>query len=727
MRFSRSSAVLSALLALPLFLAGCAADFTNIETTPSTASVGNIQGIVHGGQQAISGAHVFVLEMSSTGYGGRGVTAAASNKSKSLLVASSGANPTALDSTAGSPTNGDYYVTSGQFGAFGITGDYTCDVGSYVYLYVNGGNPGLAAGTNNTGIGELIGLGICPAAGNLAATVPNVYINEVTTIATAYALAGYATDALHIGSSGTALSQVGLANAFATIKNIVDITTGLPYASHSLANSGTATLPMNEINTLSNILAACINTTSGTSTQCTTLFQNATIDGITSACTTACTTTDTASAAINIAHFPGANATTSPNSLTRLYGLQSGFSAFAPNLATAPNDFSVQIQYTGGGLTPQFTNGVGLAVDGSGNVWVANGQDAAGDGGAGTTISKFSPLGVPANATGYTGGTNQLSLPYGLAISADSAHVFIGNYSHSSIVDFNVSAGTGTEHILANGAGVLSLAFDSSGNLWAPDDNNIKLLKMNTSGTVLNSYTGNGMVSPDAIAISPTATGKVWLADSNGSFEVFTSAGAAVSNPSIPNQSESVALDSSGNAWTVSSMSTGGSVFRMNASGTGSTNYAPTCIAGSDLYGGAIDGASNFWIAGQDFTSKNATNNRICAVNNSGNADYRCGPGVCAGTCNHNSAKRHRRGWVRQCLVHVVQRYHATPDCGCGRTGGDAARLWRCEQPARYTPIATPRCVPELQKADLRWSRRRRDTNTLSAEGATTYQPRAQP
>jgi len=101
----------------------------------------------------------------------------------------------------GQDGSGNYYVTTDPSGNFSVSGDYTCTEGiSHLYIYSIGGNPG--AGTN-------------PAAGLMASlqscTVPNfsstfVDVNEVSTVATAYALAGFAVDATHFSIPNEALA-----------------------------------------------------------------------------------------------------------------------------------------------------------------------------------------------------------------------------------------------------------------------------------------------------------------------------------------------------------------------------------------------------------------------------------------------------------------------------------------------------------------------------------------
>ena len=141
-------------------------------------------------------------------------------------------------------------------------------------------------------------------------------------------------------------------------------------------------MPQTEINTLANILAACVNSTGPSSTQCTTLFSNA--------ASSAFVTTDTATAALNIAHNPGPNSTVVGN----LFGLQTAHSPFQSGLTSAPNDFTIAISYTGGGLNSP----VPLAIDASGDVWVGNTASGA------NTVSEFSPLGAVISGSPFSGG-----------------------------------------------------------------------------------------------------------------------------------------------------------------------------------------------------------------------------------------------------------------------------------------------------------------------------------
>jgi streptogramin lyase len=551
------AAVSSALL----FLSGCSvAPFTTPAKTSSVSGPA-ISGKVHGGQTAISGASIYLYAADITGYG---------NASISLLN-SSGSN-TQKDS------DGNYYVTTGSDGSFGITGDYTCpSTTSQLYLYATGGNPGSGA---NLAIGLLAALGTCPANSTLSSTL-YIVINEVSTIATAYSIAGYTTDALHVSSSGTTLAQTGIANAFATVTNLETLGTGTALATTPAANGANGTVPQSEINTLANILAACINSTGPASTACAALFSNAKNGSN--------TPTDTATAAINIAHNPGAN-------IPSLYGLQTGSAAFQPMLSAQPNDFTVAVSYSGGGLdSPE-----DLAIDAAGNVWVTNYGNSS--------ISELSPMGAALSPSqGDTGGG--LYIPLGIAIDADGNVWATNSEPSSTISEFN-SSGIATSGSTGDTSDGLNepyfLAFDASGNLWIsnlnPPDS---LSELNSSGMAIagskSPFTGGGLNIPGSIAID--VAGNVWAAnDGYNSISELNSSGSPVSGSlgyagGGIDQPQGIAVDAAGNVWAANINNS--SVSEFIPAGSGGTWNSDSPFTGGGLSapsGIAIDGSGYIWV-----------------------------------------------------------------------------------------------------------------------------------
>ena len=180
-----------------------------------------------------------------------------------------GAQSVSLLSGTGNADSVGSYVLSGSNGHFSLTGLYSCTASQQVYILALGGNPGLTAGTNNSAIAEMAVLGACPLSGSFAASYPFVIVNEVTTVAAVYALSGFLTDATHVSSSGTAKALTGVANAFLTPTDLVDVSTGIALTS-TVGNNNLGTQANFIVNTLANITAACIDT-DGTGSVCSTL------------------------------------------------------------------------------------------------------------------------------------------------------------------------------------------------------------------------------------------------------------------------------------------------------------------------------------------------------------------------------------------------------------------------------------------------------------------------
>lgn len=543
-----------AALSCAVLLAGCSAtpgttsSNTNPVSTPTPGAA--INGRVHGGQNPIVGASVYLYAASTGGYG---------TASTSLLTSATG-NP--------ADGNGNYYVTTDANGNFSITGDYTCpSTASQVYLYAVGGNPG--AGTNS-GAALLAALGTCPANGTLSSSL-YVVVNEVSTITTAFALTGYqrAGEPTEVGSPNRALALTGIANAFATVANLETLGTG---AARATTPAGNGTVEQTTIDTLANILAACINSTGPSSTPCTTLFGNSEAGGV--------PTTNTAQAAIFFARNPNAN-------IALFFGLQAANSPFQPALSAAPNDFTVAVNYTGGGLSGP----TGIAIDGSDNVWVSNAGAAS--------ISEFGPEGAAiSSATGFTGGglaVGTANLFPGIAIDG-SGHVWVANPTANSLSEFS-SAGVAISGSGGYTGGGLNapdfLAVDASNNIWTGNRLDSSLSEFNSSGTAItgsSGYTGGGLNSPSGIAIS--ASGDVWAADNGlsgqdpNSLSELSSAGAAVSGSfgftgGGLNDPFEIAIDNSGNVW-VDNTGGANSLSEFNSSGT--------AVSGSSGFtGGGLD------------------------------------------------------------------------------------------------------------------------------------------
>lgn len=680
-------------------LAGCAG-FDNVAFPPSSTNpeqipIGPINGSVFGGHAPLVGAHVYLLQATSGGYGSSAVSLLTSTTSSSYPVVLNTGDPII-------PTYGAYsFQTTDANGAFNLTGDYTCTAGPNgtaglpVYIYAYGGSPatpvasnsfsvnkvvvGTPTGTGNaekatytftltsaatltagefvnlsgftgttvatvlngqssavatatssttftltlpdpsgayTGTYTLTGtataqpafnpavvnmalLGNCPASKNFASSISYVYMNEVSTVAAAYAMAGFTSgtpasvNALNIGTSTTNL--YGLENAALNANQLYDIqgsvngtgSNGEGHIARLNTPVGNGTVPQQLVDSIANSLAACVdsgNTVSVKNATCTTLFTYATADGTAAGVKPV----DTATAAINLAHNPYSSVT---NYVSKIFNLPTGAVPFSPNLANAPNDFTVAISYTGGGMAASIGGAPhSVAVDGSGNVWAAT---------INNTIAEFSPLGVAAATNGYTySGLNQ---PTSVTLDAASNYVWVANFGNdnATTVDRFTTGGQFVNQYTPGGSAMQDVAFDSSGNAWiSAASNQLDLLP--NGGTTFQHFTGNGLNFADGLAIEPGISGNIWMPSGNGNrISVFTHTGASFGNAANP-AGYSVAIDSAGNVWisseagTVSEWSSGGIEASASPFATGAPQGGGTVPGGDGI---AIDGANNVWVA----------------------------------------------------------------------------------------------------------------------------------
>jgi streptogramin lyase len=603
---------------IALLLSGCsgAPSTTPTETVSNSVSGVALRGSVHGGEQPISGAHVYLYAANTTGYGSASI---------SLLTSGSGRFEDG---------NGNYYVKSQSDGTFSISEDYDCVTSnttsdSQVYIYSVGGNPGLGEGTNSL-IGLMAGLGAC---GNLS-TSEVIVVNEVSTIATAYAIAGFAVDATHVSSSASSLAETGIADAFGAIANLETLNTGLANPATPAANG---VPPQQEINMLADILAACVSSagtlTGGASpTPCYTLFTNA-MNGATAP-------PETATAAINVAHNPGSN-------ITALYGLVTPSAPFEPALSPQPTDLTVAITYSGGGLDGTGFAPEGIAVDGYGNVWVPNYKSntisefnykgtvlsgSAGIKGAGldqptsiaidiygnawvanfdgTSISEFNSLGTGISGPpGFEG--SGLNTPYGVAID-NVGNTWVCNFGGNNLSEFTASGAklSGPDGFpVGSLVGPAGIAADTSGNVWAVDYNasNYVIVESDSSGAQTadpSGFAGGGLNAPYGVAID--GSGNVWVSNQGGSGSIseFSSSGGAMSGSSGFSGGGidgpyGIAIDGMGNVWTANNF--GYTISEFNSGGTpisGSNGY--TSVGLTAPYGIAIDPSGNVWVATAD-------------------------------------------------------------------------------------------------------------------------------
>jgi hypothetical protein len=368
-----------------------------------------ISGQVVSGSTPISGATVQLYAAGTTGYPG-----SASYQAP---------GPLSIVGNLTTDANGNFALS------------YTCPAattsgGDLLYLVATKD----ISGDGSNKVRLMTALGSC----NSSSFPSTATVNEVTTVASAYALSAFAkvdttNGGIDIGAPATKNSQAttcdasdgwlssapetcnynGLKNAFAAANNLVDPATGTarsftPAYTQNLASDtnilNNSTVPTTRINALADMLATCVESDgSGCASG---LFADASTSTATTTTTPNVpnvTPKDTLQAALNIAQNPG-------NNVSALLGLVSSTAPYNTGTlltqTTQPTDLTLALTYTGAGLgiAPKITlsdkviaimDGA-LAIDASGNIWVAaylsqDGQNADG----GEMLAEFNALGAP--------------------------------------------------------------------------------------------------------------------------------------------------------------------------------------------------------------------------------------------------------------------------------------------------------------------------------------------
>jgi len=221
---------------LSLMLTGCGLG-TAAAPGDGFGSASTISGHVQGGEQIINNALVTLYATSSGGTGSGGIyTGTATSLGTTHTLAN---------------------------GNFTITGASACSAPDMMYIVVSSGNTG-ANGLNNN-IELMAPAGNCPTANSFT------YVNEITTVASAYALAGFttmsgttvniasdATNYATVSTTGT-LKAAGLLHAMANVGILANYTTTGTANSTNPNNSTYGIVPADVINSLADVLQTCVN------------------------------------------------------------------------------------------------------------------------------------------------------------------------------------------------------------------------------------------------------------------------------------------------------------------------------------------------------------------------------------------------------------------------------------------------------------------------------------
>jgi hypothetical protein len=549
---------------------------TNATATITSSGAGPaLNGTVMSGSQPVVGAAVQLFEAGTTGYG---------SAAHALI----------------SPNSASSVVTD-NYGNFTIPAGYSCvQPTSQVYVVAIGGS----VGTNqpNSDLAMMTALGPC---GNLNSQA--FFVNEVTTVASVWPLAPFAandpltgkTSYQYLGSSSSNLA--GLNDAFAAVNNLVDVTTG---QARFVVPVGNAVVPYVEINTLADILNACTSTSGGSEgdeSPCGDLLADS--DPLSyNALFQSTAPKDTLQAAFNIAQHPrqgfGYNINVGYDQAPSLFSLASLASPFQPILSAAPNDWSLSLNFTGGGgLTPSSIAKY-FAIDALDNLWIT-------DSNAGSLIEWNNQGAALSPSTGFAAGGGPMTIDA-------SGNIWIsGNNNLAELT--NLGAAYPWSPYTGIAGGGADMAFDAGGNLWI--GNGAGVAEFNDLGVEL-SPTG-GYVNTGVNGIGPVvvdSSNNVWVGGTTLA-ELSDASGQLIVNAQVGlNGSAQMAADGSGRVWIPNPV--GGSGFCEVQPADTLLLYQANCPFGGPGGGGssafgtiynpqgvAVDGAGYVWIANQGSTS----------------------------------------------------------------------------------------------------------------------------
>jgi len=275
----------------------------------------------------------------------------------------------------------------------------------------------------------------------------------------------------------------------------------------------------------------------------------------------------------------------------------------------AAKDASNTANFENGSTLALLTSFPGTGSSGSGcsangkNVWVLDYYNEVVDdfSSCGTLLSSFGTYGTS---------TGDLYQPAGMAIDS-SGDIWVANQNGASndyIQKFSPS-GTYLSGFDAYGIGGIEgaedIAIATSGNIWAVNGY-YTVMEFSPSGSVLNQFGSWGTSAgqfedDDAIAIDPT-TGNIWVADGNNErVEEFSSSGSFIMQFPIADYGYyGIAVDASGNIWVSGSVNT---LLKYSPSGTllyNSENVYGYGTSPGQLDGNqgiAIDSNGNVWVA----------------------------------------------------------------------------------------------------------------------------------
>ena len=486
-------------------------------------------------------------------------------------------------------------TTTGANGGFSLA--FSSPPLGVLYVAAQGGKPTRSPSPVPAALRLLSVVGVLGGGGVTVHTLSAVTVNELTTVATTYALAQF------LSGSGISGPSPGLENAAATVSSLVNLATGQPGPVVTDSDNGARNSTLATLNTLSSLVQLCASR--ARPARCGSFLALSTPAG-------SPRPINTVEAIENLAKNP----TLSP---AKLWGLAGFGTAYRPVLSRPPTAWILALLYTDTGL---YASGR-VAIDSTGNVW-SNNNWVSGTTNPSKNITVLNPLGTPIFGSPISGGGID-GTAYGNAVALNGT-VWFGNAAGNSVSQFSASGVPLSPSSGWTNGGLhfpQTVAVDQKGNVWiannygpesAPNQGDVVVYPRGNPAKAIT-ITGGGLNHPFSIQID--GQGRAWvtneglggakLVNTKLAFAIGKFGGSVtVIGPNFKVQKNSplestsfklplgLALDQGGYAWVV------------NYFGSTVTQIAPSGAVARVVklpghsfgWGDAVDGSGRVWVAG---------------------------------------------------------------------------------------------------------------------------------
>lgn len=464
----------------------------------------------------------------------------------------------------------------------------------------------------------------------------SVTINELTTIASAYAFSAFLNNGLLAGSN------LPLQIASDMAQNIASSESGSVSTILQQSPNAYETNTWSLVGTLGNIVSACVREAANA---CSDLFAlTPSMQGV--------APSNTIQSLANLARNPSQN-------VSSIFALGSASQIYSPKLTTvqgpASSDslqkldaFTIAIKFNNSGSTScPFGGPANVAFDENGYLWINN-NVVQGTPDSAQCLIVLKPNGQPADGLNSTPlspitGGGILGSGFGVAIDL-LGNIWSGNFGWGSVLPSSgsITKLTNLGIPLSPSSGfiggsfqVQGVAVDQSNNVWMASNGNDRVIVFPNGDSNSPIEYGDTNTSPFGMAIDQN--GSAWVSYT-GTDQVskFSLRGSSLSKDltvALANRSnpKGIAIDSLGNAWTVAGNNS--TVYMVSASGTLST-YTGRGLDGP--WGVSIDAADNVWVA--NFGDATNLGNRYSVVRLCGSSRTNCPSGAQVGDAISPSA-----------------------------------------------------------------------------------------